>query len=164
MEVLVMTNSLLPGLWGAGGKHGDVFSNLHREIDRVFEDFTHGAQLPWAAGNGKMLPRMEFSETEREFRLTAELPGVEESEIDISLSADMLTIKAEKKSESERKDENVHVSERSYGMFERSTRLPSAVDENKIDATLKNGVLTIVLPKTAEEQAKSRKITVKPHH
>lgn len=159
-----MANSLLPRLWGTGGKGDDLFSNLHREIDRVFEDFTHGTQLPWASGNGKILPRMELSETEKEFRLSAELPGVEEKEIDISLSGDMLTIKAEKKSQSERKDENIHVSERSYGMFERSTRLPSAVDEDKIDATLKDGVLTLVLPKTAEEQAKSRKIKVKPHH
>lgn len=159
-----MANSLLPKLWGTGGKDDDLFANLHREIDRVFEDFTQGAQLPWAAGNGKMLPRMELSETEEEFRLTAELPGVEENDIDISFSDGLLTIKAEKKFESERKDENVHVSERSYGKFERSTRLPSAVDEDKIDATLKNGVLAVVLPKTAEEQAKSRKITVKPHH
>ena len=159
-----MANSLLPRLWSAGGKSEDLFSNLHREIDRVFDDFTQVAQLPWSAGNGKMLPRMELSETEKEFRLTAELPGVQENDIDISLSADLLTIKAEKKSESERKEQEVHVSERSYGLFERSTRLPSAVDEDKIDATLKNGVLTVVLPKTAEEQAKSRKITVKPHH
>jgi hypothetical protein len=78
---------------GCGRQDGDVFSNLHREIDRVFEDFTHGAQLPWAAGNGKMRHGWSFPRRNcvvREFRLTAELPGVEEGEIDISLSADML--------------------------------------------------------------------------
>ena len=159
-----MANPLLPRLWGSSGKSDDLFSNLHREIDRVFEDFTHGGHLPFTSGNGKMSPRTDLSETDKEIELTVELPGVEEKDIDISLAGEVLTVKGEKKSETEKKDKDYHVVERSYGMFERSTRLPCPIDEDKIDAVFMNGVLKITLPKAPEAQTKSKKIAIKAHH
>jgi HSP20 family protein len=158
-----MANPLLPKLWGTGAKGEDMFSNLHREIDRVFEDFTRGGHLPFAAGNGKLTPRADLSETGKEFEMTVELPGVDEKDIDISLSGDMLTVKGEKKSEAEKKEKDFHVVERSYGMFERSIRLNCPIDEEKIDAVFDNGVLKVTLPKAPEAQRKSKKIAIKTH-
>ncbi|MEE4236659.1 MAG: Hsp20/alpha crystallin family protein [Anderseniella sp.] len=159
-----MANPLLPRFWGSSGKSDDLFSNLHREIDRVFEDFTRGGQLPFSSGNGKMSPRADLSETDKEIELTVELPGVEEEDIDISLAGEMLTVRGEKKSETEKKDKDYHVVERSYGMFERATRLPCPIDEDKIDAVFRNGVLKITLPKAPEAQTRSKKIAIKAHH
>ena len=159
-----MANSILPKLWGGSDKGDDLFGSLHREIDRVFEDFTRGGHLPFGPGNGKLMPRMEMSETGKDITLTAELPGVEEKDIDISLNGDLLTIKAEKKSETEKKEADYHVTERSYGLFERSTQLPCAVVDDKIDAVFTNGVLRITLPKAPEEVAKAKKIAIKAHH
>ena len=98
-----MAQSFIPKMWGED-KGGDVFSNLHRQIDRVFDDFTHGSHWPFpvaASGNGKLTPRVDVSETDTEIEVTAELPGVEEEQIDVNLTGDLLTIKAEKKSQEE---------------------------------------------------------------
>ena len=158
-----MANSILPRLWGTGGKSGDIFSSLHREVDRVIEDFMQDNNLPFAGENSKMTPRADLSETGEAFEMEIELPGVEEKDINISLSGDLLTVKGEKKSETEKKDKDRHVVERSYGMFERSTRLPCPIDEDKIDAVFKDGVLKITLPKAPEAQTKSKKIAIKAH-
>ena len=160
-----MAHSLIPKKWGED-KGGDVFSNLHRQIDRVFDDFTQGEHWPFAAlttGNGKLTPRVNVSETDKEIEITAELPGVEENQIDVNLVGDMLTIKAEKKSEEEKTDKDYHVVERSYGKFERSMRLPCEVDAKEVKADFKNGVLTVKLPKSPEVKAKTQKITVQAH-
>ena len=156
-----MAKSILPKLWG-DKDDDDVFSSLHREINRVFDDFGKmpsfglGAERP-----GLLSPRTDVTESDDEIQVTAELPGVTEADIDVSLSDDMLTIKAEKKSEKEEKDKERHVVERSYGMFQRSLRLPYAVDTDKIRAEYRNGVLTVTLPKPPETQVKARRIEVK---
>ena len=156
-----MARSLLPSLWGDKDEK-DAFSSLHREINRVFEDFGKFPAFGFGAEmEGRLVPRTDVSETDKEIQVTAELPGVQEKDIDVSLSDDMLTIKAEKKSEKEEKGKERHVIERSYGMFERSFRLPYAVDSKKIKAEYKSGVLTVKLPKPAEKQTKTQKITVK---
>ena len=160
-----MGQSLIPKMWGED-KGNDVFSNLHRQIDRVFDEFTHGDRWPFAstgAGNGKLTPRMNVSETDKEIEVTAELPGVEEKNIDVNLVGDMLTIKAEKKSEEETTEADYHLVERSYGKFERSMRLPCEVEAKKVDAKFKNGVLTVKLPKSPEVKAKTQKIQVQAH-
>lgn len=159
-----MANPLLPKSWGSGAKGDDLFSNLHREIDRVFEDFTQGGHLPFSGKNGKMVPRADLSESDKAFEMTIELPGVEEKDIDISLAGDMLTVKGEKKAESEKKEADFHVVERSYGRFERSVRLPCPIDEDKIDAVFRNGVLKVTLPKAPDAQTMTKKIAIKTHH
>ena len=160
-----MAQSLIPKMWGED-KGGDVFSNLHRQIDRVFDDFTQGDRWPFpalSAGNGKLTPRVNVSETDKEIEITAELPGVEENQIDVNLVGDMLTIKAEKQTEEEKTEKDYHLVERSHGKFERTMRLPCEVEAKKVKATFKNGVLTVKLPKSAEIKSKTQKITVQSH-
>jgi HSP20 family protein len=99
-----------------------------------------------------------MAETQDMLTVTAELPGLESKDLDVSVSGDVLTIKGEKKSEKEEKDEQRHIVERSYGSFVRMVRLPTAVAQDKIKASFKNGVLTVSLPKT--EEAKPQSISV----
>lgn len=161
-----MAESLIPKLWGDDKGGRDVFSSLHREIDRVFDEFSHGERWPFGGltgGNGKMSPRVNVSETDERIEVTAELPGVEEKDIDISLTDDMLTIKAEKRSETEKTEKDYRMMERSYGTFERTMRLPCLVVDAEIKADFKSGVLAITLPKSPEVKAKTTKITVQAH-
>jgi HSP20 family protein len=102
---------------------------------------------------------VDVAEMEDEIKVSAELPGLDNEDIDVSLSDDVLTISGEKKEEKEEKGKNYYRSERSYGAFRRDIPLPSQVDADKVDAVFQKGVLTITLPKTAE--AKAKKVTVK---
>ncbi|MBW1713938.1 MAG: Hsp20/alpha crystallin family protein [Deltaproteobacteria bacterium] len=104
-------------------------------------------------------PSMDVSESKDKYTITAELPGIEEKDLDISLEGDVLTIKGEKKKEYEEKEENVHRIERSYGRFVRSLRLPGQIDPEKVKAKYKKGVLTLTIPKSKE--AVGRKIEIK---
>ena len=159
-----MVQSLIPKLWDDDKNTGDVFSTLHREIDRVFDQFPGSRRRPFGnlmAGNGKLSPRVNLSETDKEIEVTAELPGVEEKEIDVNLTDDILTIKGEKKMEAEKSEGDYKMIERSYGSFERSMRLPCEVESEKVEATFKNGVLTVKLPKSPEAKAKTQKIAIK---
>ncbi len=155
--------SLVPFSFGGLARRADdPFISLHREIDRLFDDFSRGTPLMrWPGANGGVDLRVDVSETDKEITVTAELPGVDEKDIDITLTGDLLTIKGEKKAEKERKDDNFHVVERSYGSFVRSLRLPYAIQEKKVQAEFKKGVLTITLPKPVEAQASAKKIEVK---
>jgi HSP20 family protein len=131
----------------------DPFYAFRREMDQVFDNFFgRGFGLTPFSGNfmegfGEFNPRVDVTETDQEVRITAELPGLEEKDIDVSLSNDILTLKGEKKSEQEDKRENYYRMERSYGSFQRSIQLPQEVDGDKVEATFKNGVLQITLPK-----------------
>jgi HSP20 family protein len=144
----------------AGG--GDPFLSLHREMNRLFDDALRGFDRPAMAGSGMgnfIDASMDVSETENEIRVTAELPGVAESDIDVSLDDDMLTISGEKKFEKKDDKENYHFMERSYGTFQRSLRLPSSVDPDAVKASFRNGVLTVTIPKSAQ-QSRSHRIAV----
>ena len=137
------------------------FFSLHREIDRLFDDFARG--LP-AMGNGfgngsAMMPTMDVAETDKEIEITAELPGLEQKDVQINVSDNLLTIKGEKKAEKEQKDKNYHLVERSYGSFERSLQLPEGVNADAIKASIDKGVLKVVVPKPAPAQVK--KVEVK---
>ena len=114
-----------------------------------------------SAANGSLMPSMEVTETDKELVITAELPGLERKGVDISLEENVLTIRGEKKNESspDDKTKNVHVSERSYGVFYRILEVPSGIDPSSVQATMSNGVLKITIPKPARAQAK--KIEVK---
>jgi HSP20 family protein len=145
---------------------GDPFLLLHREMNRLFDDVFRGANLPAASGSqgqgdvGTFVnTSMNVSETEKEIRITAELPGVTEQDIDVSLDDDVLTIRGEKKFERTDDKENFHFVERSYGTFQRSLRLPFPVDPEQVQASFENGVLTVTVPKIGRQE-RSRRIQV----
>jgi HSP20 family protein len=128
----------------------------NRDFGRFFEDF----DLPTLFSEGReFTPAFDVSETEKELIVKAEVPGMDKKDIDISLSDGVLTIKGEKRQEREDKNEHYYTAERRYGAFSRTMPLPVVVDTNKVDATYKEGVLKIILPKS--ETAKAKKIEVK---
>ena len=150
------------------------FEALHREIDRLFEDFDGGIwRFPfhrpaievepfsrrgetWATA-----PAMDVAETDKAYEVTAELPGMSESDVEVVASNGVLTIKGEKKEEKEEKKKDYYLSERRYGSFERRMQIPEDVNADKIEAAFKKGVLTVTLPKKAEAQKPTKKIEVK---
>lgn len=138
----------------------DPFAVLRREMNALFDDFFPEVDEPRGA-LAAFAPRVDVKETDAEVRVTAELPGVEEKDVEVSLSGDVLTIKGEKKEEKEEKGEERYRLERSYGSFRRSFSLPCEVNSEKATATYKKGVLTITLPKVAEAKKKAT-IAVKP--
>jgi len=160
-------NPLTPFGSGFGTPGGsDPFLSLHREMNRLFDDVLRGTGLPAATGNqgqgrvGNFVnASMNVSETENEIRITAELPGVTEQDIDVSLDDDVLTIRGEKKFERTNDKENFHFVERSYGTFQRSLRLPFPVAPEQVQARFENGVLTVTLMKTGRQE-RSRRIQV----
>jgi HSP20 family protein len=144
----------------------DPFYAFRQEMDQVFDNFFgRGFGLtPFGSnfmeGFGEFNPRVDVTENDQEVKITAELPGLEEKDIDVSLSNDMLTLKGEKKAEQEDKGENYYRMERSYGSFQRSIQLPAEVDGDKVEATFKKGVLNITLPKLHPGQG-VKKISIK---
>ena len=156
--------SLLPSLWHRDEGGESPFLALHHEIDRVFDDFRRG--MPWPRfglgdGHVRFAPVMDVFETDKAIEVDAELPGMTEKDIDVSVIDNVLTVKGEKKEETERKEADWHMVERSYGAFTRSLTLPYEVDASKVDAKFDKGVLKITLPKPAEIKAKTKKIKVK---
>ena len=144
---------------------GDPFLALHREMNRLFDDALRGGLAPSGAqgqggqGGPLLAPHMDVTETDKEVRLQAELPGVSEKDIEVSLHDDVLTIRAEKKQDRREERQGVHISERAYGTFQRSLRLPFQVNPDQVQAGFENGVLTVTLPKT-QPQERSRRIQV----
>ncbi|MGN8545095.1 Hsp20/alpha crystallin family protein [Bradyrhizobium sp. 13971] len=137
----------------------DFLGSLQREIDRVFDSFTRGLpSLDFKTSSG-LAPNMDIAETDRDIEITAELPGLEQKDVQVNLADDVLTIKGEKKAEKEEKDKNYFRMERSYGSFYRSVQLPPGVNADSIKASLKNGVLKVTVAKPAAAQPK--KIEVK---
>jgi HSP20 family protein len=132
-------------------------------MNRLFEDFfggwDEGALAPMGERWGAFSPQVDVTETDDEIKVSAELPGMDDEDIDVSLSDDMLTISGEKKEEREEKREGYYRTERSYGAFRRAIPLSTTVDDEKVDAVFQNGVLTVALPKTGE--AKAKKVTIK---
>lgn len=151
------------------------FDTLRHEVDRIFEDFTRGfGRVPLGRrmfdlepltrfeGSGSFAaPAIDLVEKESEYVISAELPGLDEKDVDVSVSDDLLTIKGEKKEEKEEKAKNYYLSERRYGSFQRTVQLPLGVDADKIGASFQKGVLTVTLPKTPEAQKKEKKISIK---
>ena len=122
---------------------------MRREMERVFDRFAEPVLEAYATmADGGWAPRMDVTETKDAMIVTTELPGVDANEIGLTLTGDLLTLKGEKEKTSEEKEERYHRTERTYGAFLRSVRLPMAVDASKVTATYKNGVLVVTLPKT----------------
>lgn len=139
----------------------DPFVTFRREMDRMFDDFFGGTLRPAHAGWQAITPAVDIDETDKEMVVTAELPGVNEKDVEVNLAGDILTIKGEKKAEHEQKNGDSYYMERRFGSFSRSVRLPFEVKDEKVDAKFKDGVLTIHLPKPAELQRSVRRIEVK---
>jgi HSP20 family protein len=131
---------------------------LRNEMDRVFERFVEPRWLEFEPA-GEWAPTVDVSETKDAVLVKAEIPGVDQKDIAVTLQDQVLTIKGEKHREKEEKDEKYHRVERTWGAFTRSFRMPMAVAGDKVTATFKDGTLTVMLPKAAE--AKSTMIPVK---
>ena len=144
------------------GSADDPFISFRREMDRLFDDFVSGRGMTRWPGEGAGVDlRFDVAETDNEVKVTAELPGVDEKDVEVTLTDDLLTIKGEKKREQEKKEESYHMVERSYGSFARSLRLPFPVDQSKVEARFRNGVLTVTLPKPPEAQKPAQRIEIK---
>ena len=139
----------------------DRFLSFRQEMERMFDEFFEGGALaPWEREWTGFAPKVDVVETDDQVKVTAELPGLDAKDVDVTVSHNTLTLKGEKKQEHEEKGEGYYRSERSYGSFQRSVPLPSTVETDKADAAFSKGVLTVTFPKTAA--AKDRKqITVK---
>jgi HSP20 family protein len=136
------------------------FERMRREMDRLWDSFFEEGSRRKGKGKGEWFPSLDVSETKNEIVVKAEIPGIDPKDIDISLADGLLTIRGEKKQEKEEKEENYHLIERSYGSFSRSVRLPGEVKSDKINATYKNGLLKVSLPKSEEAKKKEIKIKV----
>jgi len=161
--------SFLPSVW----KRGEVerreedypFYSLQREMNRLFDDFFRGFDVePFTeleARFARFTPSIDVREDDEAFTVRAEIPGIAEKDIEVQVTDDTITIKGEKKEEQEDKGKDYYCMERSYGSFHRTIRMPVTVNREAVDASFKNGVLTVKLPKIGEAQSKTKKIPIK---
>jgi HSP20 family protein len=159
--------SLVPfrGSRAPARRHEDAhpLNALRREMDQVFDDFFRGFGFPLLVETmpaAMAMPRLDVSETEQEIQIAAEMPGVEEKDIEVILAEDVLTIRGERRAEEDKTARDFHLVERSQGSFVRSLRLPFSADASQVKASFQNGVLTIAVPKPKEVQQKARKIAL----
>ena len=149
-----------------------AFDTFRREMDRMFDRLTDNFGFPsladfptsehfWPRLTNVSAPTVDMNADEKAYHVTAELPGVEDKDVEVSVGDDYLYIQAEKRQAREDKTKNYFVSERNYGVFQRTFALPNDIDRNAIDAKFARGVLTITLPKSAKAQASTKKIEVK---
>jgi HSP20 family protein len=167
-------NTLIPWKWGKKNipvkkedslaENSSLFS-IQQDMNRIFENFfqTFDA-MPFSSlgdsSGGLFQPRLDLSESSKELKISLELPGLQEKDLDVSISNDALTIKGEKREEKEENTKGYYRMERHYGSFYRTIAFPCGVDKDGAEATFKNGVLTILLPKTQESQVEVKKIPV----
>ena len=147
-------------------RYQDPFQSFRSEVDRLFDSFLGGLPsltsfrqgFPSAQG---MTPTLDVKENEKEITVKADLPGMDEKDINLTIHNGLLSLRGEKKSEHTDERDNYHVMERSYGSFQRSIRLPDTIDEDKAEARFDKGVLTITLPKRPETVSAQKKIEIK---
>jgi HSP20 family protein len=153
--------SLIPFRSNLAGRQAyDPFHSFRGEMERLFDSFS--SQLPVAArAESPLAMRVDVSETDKEITVKAELPGVDEKNIDVQLNGDVLTIRGEKSQEKEEKQRNYHLVERQYGSFARSLRLPFEPKDADVKASFKQGVLSVSVAKPAELKPSPKKIEVK---
>ena len=144
-----------PTLW-------DPFANLHDDFESLFDELSKGRLSPLATFKDKIqTPSIDVSETDDELKIEADMPGMDENDVEVVLSDNILTIKGHKNTEQEEKKKDYHLIERSSGSVSRSIALPFEADPDQIDAHFSKGVLTIKLPKPAEVQDKTHRIAIK---
>jgi HSP20 family protein len=143
----------------------DPFRDFQRQMNRLFDDFF--TDFPFAPRGGErglaaagFSPRVDVSETDKEVKVSAELPGMDEKDITVEMDDAAITIRGERKEEREDKGKNWYTKEQSYGVFHRIIPLPASVDGEKANAKFKKGVLTITVPKREEDQAKRKAIKI----
>ena len=155
---------------GQGGRlpsrYQDPFHSFRSEIDRLFDSFFGGTPALTGFRQGfpeaqMMTPTLDVKENEKEIVVKADLPGMDEKDINLTIHNGVLSLRGEKKSEHTDQRENYHMMERSYGSFQRSIRLPDTIDEDKAEARFDKGVLTITLPKRPEMVGTQKKIEIK---
>ena len=162
----------LPNLFGVSANPWAPLDTLRREVDQIFDRFREtGSRLPrpsslfdfaWPHEAGfAVAPAVDVVEHDKEYEITAELPGLDEKNIEVKLSNGVLLIKGEKREEKEEKDKDYYVSERRYGSFSRSFQVPAGVDVSKIEANFSKGVLTVKLPKSVELMKNDKTIEIK---
>lgn len=143
------------------GEETHPLSQLQRQMNSLFEDFLSGWGSEWGSGHS-FSPKVSVRESEKDIVVSAELPGMEQKDVELTLTPEALTLRGEKREESESGDgRNAYTMERSYGMFQRSIPLSCEIDTDKVDAAFKNGVLTVTLTKTPAAQAQSKKIPIR---
>ena len=146
----------------------DPFAGFRSEMDRLFESYfgrTPFASLPrFELGRGKdggtVMPDVDMKEDDKAITVSAELPGMDQKDIELTLRDGLMTLKGEKKSEKTSDTESAHVTERRYGSFRRSFRLPDNIDEDKISAAFDKGVLKVEIPKCPEAVQKAKRIAI----
>jgi len=158
--------NLLPAVARPAGRGTDQpFYSLQHQMNSLFDDFFSGVDITprslAAGGFGAFSPSVDVKESDKDFTIRAELPGVEEKDIEVTVTHDAVTIKGEKKEEKEDKGKNYYYMERSYGSFNRVIPLAVETDANKAEASFKNGVLNISIPKSASAKAKGTKVPIK---
>jgi HSP20 family protein len=162
-EIIPSSSRSLTNSWNQGG----LMSDFQRTANRFMQDFfdrTPSLNVPlvdWSSADVSFVPRLGMEETDEKIILTAELPGLLEKDVDVQIEKDVLTIKGEKKEEKSGQEGSRYFNERHYGAFERSIRLSSAVDKEKISAKFENGILHVTLPKTPEAKKEVKKIPIK---
>ncbi|MDA8252979.1 MAG: Hsp20/alpha crystallin family protein [Rhodospirillales bacterium] len=151
----------------------DTLRSFRADMDRLFDRFAGSFGMPslWRMFDAPGLgfessmalpnPAVDIAEDATAYKVTAELPGMSEKDIEVMLSGDRLMLKGEKRQETEQKEENFHLAERTWGSFQRSFLLPQDVDREKIAAEFAKGVLTLTLPKTAQAQQQQKQIEIK---
>lgn len=153
----------------------DPFGAFRQEMDRLLDRFWGGLRFPALRGSsvvtpGKsassmfemVVPAVDVTEGATAFVITAELPGMTEKDVEVSVSSGMLTLKGEKRQEKQEQEKDFYLTERAFGSFERSFSLPDGADAEKVGASFANGVLTVTLPKKPEIVAATRKVEIKP--
>ena len=154
--------------WGSSGSNAksveeSPIAHLHQEMDRMFDRFLENYRTPFGRKNGneKLTPDMDVVETDEALEAKFDLPGLDEKDLDVNLTDDVLTIKGKKETEKEETEKEYHRVERSYGTYYRAIRLPCEVDASKVTAQFSKGVLTVYLPKAESAKSKSKKVEVK---
>ena len=145
--------------------YADPFLSFRRNVDRMFDDFFNGfGRRALGSSSGSWMtptPSKDLTENEKEIVVTAEMPGLDEKDFEVTVAGDVLTLKGEKKSEHEHRNGDAYYVERRFGSFSRSVRLPFEVKDEKVDARYEKGVLTIRVPKPADMQRPARRIDVR---
>ena len=158
--------NLLPAVSRPSLRENDhPFYSLQHRMNSLFDDFFSGLDIAprgfSSRSFGGFIPSVDVKESDKDFTIRAELPGVEEKDIEVTLTNDAVTIKGEKKEEKEDKGKNYYYMERSYGSFNRVIPLAVETEANKAQASFKNGVLNITIPKSASAKAKGTKVPIK---
>lgn len=165
-----MANPIVPRTRGSAAdpessRPLDIFSAMRDEMDRVFDRFNQGwpgvPQMFEGGERASLMPDLDIKDTGRAIVIEAELPGVEEKDVALTIRDGVLTIKGEKRQSKEEKDETHYVMERSYGSFMRSVQLPPTVDESKVQASFENGVLRVTAQKKAEAARSEKRIEIR---